>query len=90
MNTVPQNGKDVSSPRKDMPQPHQSFFQGISQRIAMAPFWALGNFAELGGPSLERFFFFFQIVFFLEECNFIHAQYQSLHMVTYFVGLVVP
>jgi len=47
MNTVPQNGKDVSSPWKDMPQPHQSFFQGISQRIAMAPFWALGNFAEL-------------------------------------------
>jgi hypothetical protein len=47
MNTVPQNGKDVSSPRKDMPQPQQSFFQGISQRIAMAPFWALGDFAEL-------------------------------------------
>jgi hypothetical protein len=38
----------------------------------------------------SRTFFFFQIVFFLEECNFIHAQYQSLHMVTYFVGLVVP
>ena len=49
-----------------MPQPHQSFFQGISQRIAMAPFWALGDFAELVARVQNVFFFFFKQYFFLK------------------------